>query len=135
MALPPGRSFSFMRSRSSASVTTSIYAPVPAASGFLIASSRGLIAGAIISDRTVHRILATILNESVVAGMLVLPRPVWVNRVDSGSAPSSQRGIKLTGTTTTRRSPPRRRARSPSSPCRFFCWAVSVQCSVTFGAR
>ena len=34
--------------KSGKSVTTSIYAPVPAASGFLIASSRVLIAGAII---------------------------------------------------------------------------------------
>ena len=35
------------------------------------------------SMATVPRILASILNESVVAGMFVLPRPVWVLVVPS----------------------------------------------------
>ena len=50
MTPPPGRSFSFMRSRSSACHHLNMRTRTSVL-GFLIASSRGLIAGAIISNR------------------------------------------------------------------------------------
>jgi len=55
-------------------VTTSICAPVPASSLF-DRLSRGLIAGAIISDRDCAAKTYHYMNESVVTGMFVLPRP------------------------------------------------------------